>query len=247
MCLLVLAHHVLPEAPLLLAANREEYFDRPALPPDVHPQWPDVVCGLDLRAGGTWLGVNRSGLLVAVTNRCTRQPLVDPPSRGQLCLDLLACQTAEGAAAQAAAELNTRRYGGANFMVADGHRAVVVHGGDGVEAVWLAPGWHAIANADVDDASDPRLRLARRLFEESDIGSVHDFVRAAGVILSRGRGVADGTSMVLRSADRGTVSSSIIVLPLDRSQASWHYAPGPPDAVAYEDRSAPLRSLWAAS
>ena len=66
MCLLAIHFRTVQGAPLLAAANREEFFDRPALPPQlVHPGGESrqrAVCGIDARAGGTWLGVNASGL-----------------------------------------------------------------------------------------------------------------------------------------------------------------------------------------
>ena len=59
--------------PLVLAANRDELADRPARPPGRH--WPDraeVVAGLDLQAGGSWLGVNDHGVVAGVLNRPVR-------------------------------------------------------------------------------------------------------------------------------------------------------------------------------
>ena len=69
MCLLALYYQTIPGAPLAVAANREEFFDRPFLPPRVLGSRCRYLAGVDQRAGGTWLGVNQHGLLVAVTNR----------------------------------------------------------------------------------------------------------------------------------------------------------------------------------
>jgi uncharacterized protein with NRDE domain len=68
MCLILLACNQHPEYPLILAANRDEYFDRPSGPLQFWDENPEVLAGKDLEKGGSWLGVNRGGKLAAVTN-----------------------------------------------------------------------------------------------------------------------------------------------------------------------------------
>ncbi len=78
--------------PLLVAANRDEHFDRPSAPPAEIAGAPRVVAGRDLRVGGTWLGVNEHGLLVGILNRRQNEPAINANScrsRGLLCMDLL--------------------------------------------------------------------------------------------------------------------------------------------------------------
>lgn len=85
MCLIALAHRVHPRFPLLLAANRDEFTDRPAAPAHFWPDAPHLLAGRDLRAGGTWLGITRTGRFAAITNhRDLRRPPVGGPSRGGL-------------------------------------------------------------------------------------------------------------------------------------------------------------------
>ncbi|HVX62113.1 MAG TPA: NRDE family protein [Pirellulales bacterium] len=252
MCLLALHYRTLPEAPVLAAANREEYFDRPSLPPQrVRPQAgssQQALCGLDARAGGTWLGVNAFGLLVAVTNRDKSRLPPAPRSRGKLCLELLACRTAAEAAQLALEELATNRYAGANYACLDARDGVVIHGGDRLEELVLEPGLHLLANRDLNDPSDSRLQLARELFQQAPIGSIAEFLPAAkrvcGHYVSGGRlGNPQQPSIVLRASDRGTVSSSLIALAEDRKQGVYEYAPGPPDTADYDDYSELLRGL----
>jgi uncharacterized protein with NRDE domain len=75
-----------PAWPLLLAANRDEKLDRPSRPPGCH--WidqPDVLGGLDVLAGGTWLAINRAGVVAAVLNRLgSLGPAPGKRSRGVL-------------------------------------------------------------------------------------------------------------------------------------------------------------------
>lgn len=85
MCIILLARAVHPEYPLILAANRDEFYERPTAQASFWEDDGDVLAGRDLERGGTWLGVNRRGRIAAVTNY--REPLVkmkDAPSRGLL-------------------------------------------------------------------------------------------------------------------------------------------------------------------
>src|SRR5262249_39125282 len=86
--------------PLIIAANRDEHFDRPTAPPSLWPTEPKILAGKDLLAGGTWLGVNEHGLSVGILNRRSRggpDPLNQTRSRGLLCLDLLSLKSAADA------------------------------------------------------------------------------------------------------------------------------------------------------
>ncbi|MYK58395.1 MAG: NRDE family protein, partial [Rhodospirillaceae bacterium] len=100
MCTVVILRRPGHRWPLLLAANRDAMKARPGRPPDRH--WPDrpwVVAGLDLEAGGTWLGMNDSGVVAAVMNRtASLGPAADKHSRGELVLDALDSADAADAA-----------------------------------------------------------------------------------------------------------------------------------------------------
>ena len=97
MCLLALFFRVVPDAAVVVGANREENYARAGTPPRVLDGPTRAVAGLDPVAGGTWLGVNGNGLLAAVTNR-PRLPVPEQPrSRGLLVRDLLGCATARQA------------------------------------------------------------------------------------------------------------------------------------------------------
>jgi uncharacterized protein with NRDE domain len=90
MCLLFIAWKSHPAYKLILAANRDEYYERPTAPAAFWHEAPDLLAGKDLRAGGTWLGVTRRGRIAAVTNY--RDPTSiesHAPSRGRLVTDFL--------------------------------------------------------------------------------------------------------------------------------------------------------------
>ena len=91
MCLITFAYRAHADYPLLVAANRDEYYARPTAGLRFWEDLPDVAAGRDLQAGGTWLGITRSGRFAAITNH--RNPPTTPASprsRGMLTLDFLA-------------------------------------------------------------------------------------------------------------------------------------------------------------
>ncbi len=91
MCILFLAINRHPDYPLIIAANRDEYHDRPSQAMHYWPDHPEILAGRDLDKGGSWLGVNHKGGFCAVTNFRTGAPVVpDRQSRGNLVLEFLA-------------------------------------------------------------------------------------------------------------------------------------------------------------
>jgi len=89
MCLLLFAYNFHPKHRLILAANRDEFYQRPTAPAQFWKDAPEVLAGRDLVQGGSWLGVTRTGRLAAVTNfRDPNQPKGEF-SRGNLVADFL--------------------------------------------------------------------------------------------------------------------------------------------------------------
>src|SRR5258705_13022660 len=85
MCLILLAWRVHPNFPCVVAANRDEYFERPTASADWWAGPDGILAGRDLQAGGTWLGVTRSGRFAALTNfRDPAGDRPDAPNRGAL-------------------------------------------------------------------------------------------------------------------------------------------------------------------
>jgi uncharacterized protein with NRDE domain len=90
MCLILFAYTSHPDYRLILAANRDEFLDRPTVPLGYHYPAEQILCGMDLKAGGTWLAVSGDGRIGAITNY--RDPAItkqDAPSRGEIVLDYL--------------------------------------------------------------------------------------------------------------------------------------------------------------
>lgn len=94
MCIAYLAFGAHPDWPLFIAANRDEYHQRPCLAAAPWRDHPDIIGGLDCQAGGTWLGLTRQGRFALLTNY--RDPstfLPKAPSRGKLVSDYLTTDT----------------------------------------------------------------------------------------------------------------------------------------------------------
>lgn len=90
MCLIAFAYNVHPSYRLILAANRDEFYERPSSSADFWKDNPDVLAGRDLKNGGTWLGITRDGKFAAITNYRDPSTLKSvAPSRGKLVSDYL--------------------------------------------------------------------------------------------------------------------------------------------------------------
>ncbi len=90
MCLLLIANRVHPDYKLIIAANRDEFYERPTAPAAFWEDYPELLAGKDFRAGGTWLGITKTGRIAAVTNyRSGLTQNEDARSRGDLTKDFL--------------------------------------------------------------------------------------------------------------------------------------------------------------
>jgi uncharacterized protein with NRDE domain len=93
MCLILLAIQSHPAYKLVIAANRDEFYERPTAPAAFWDSEPGLLAGRDLRAGGTWLGITTKGRIAAITNyRDPSSMKNDAPSRGSLVTDFLSGQ-----------------------------------------------------------------------------------------------------------------------------------------------------------
>jgi uncharacterized protein with NRDE domain len=240
MCLLALLNRVTEGAALVVGANREEAYSRGGLPPQFL-EGVSAVGGVDPTHGGTWLGVNAQGVLVAVTNRPKSAVPTEPPSRGLLVRDLLRCPTAGLAVQQATERLQSASFAGCNLLCADESEAVLVHAGDWLRARPLPPGIHVLANSDVNDPTDRRVTHARYWLARRSLTRATEAVSALQELC--GSHEPPEAPLCFRQAKRGTVSSSILVLRSPPGESEYLHAQGPPDTVPYADVSTLLKQL----
>ncbi|WOJ97555.1 NRDE family protein [Congregibacter brevis] len=163
MCLIVFAWQKHPRLPLLLAANRDEFHERPAAPAAYWNDTPQVLAGRDLQAGGTWLGISRSGRFAAITN--VRDPAAHarsaPRSRGELTHDFLAGTTTPSDYLLSVAN-RMNEYQGFNLLVGDRESLWYLNGSaaEKSQPMALAPGIYGLSNAALD-VPWPKVNLAR--------------------------------------------------------------------------------------
>ncbi len=243
---MAILYKVARDTPILIASNREESFDRPTQHPKIQSGTPRTVCGIDRKAGGTWMGVNQRGMVAAVTNRKKKDVPADPRSRGLLCRELLNSRSAKEAAQYAAEELATGAYAGANYVCIDLDYGAVVYGGDKIEIVELTPALHVLTDGDLDDLNDPRQDYVRRMLRLHTLDSSVAFLAVASRAFSRKPDNAGRRGIVRAGGDYGTVSSTLLALSGKISQAVLQYAPGPPSEHTYDDLSALLRQVLSA-
>jgi len=221
MCTLVILRRPEHAWPVVIGANRDEMIDRRAMPPGRH--WPDrteVVAGLDLLAGGSWLGINDWGVAAAILNRHgSLGPAADLRSRGELVLEALDHADAVAAAA-ALSHLDPAAYRTFNLIVADNRDGFWLrHDGTGrIVAHPLADGPSLIAAGDVNETETPRLALAGPRFRAASAPDPDREEWTAWQDLlgddSAPPGAPRETALRFRTA-RGfaTVSSGLIALP----------------------------------
>ncbi len=164
MCLIVLAWRPGHALPLVVAANRDEFHERPSQPLGRWADAPQVLAGRDLLAGGTWMGITPAGRFAALTNiRAGGQPL-GRRSRGKLVEDFLrGDDSPEGYLGELAGQLQD--YTGFNLLVGDGQALWYLNSQQGAPQR-LESGVHGLSNAGLNTPW-PKLERALAAFRAS--------------------------------------------------------------------------------
>lgn len=250
MCTLTFAWQVFPEAPLVVAANRDESRNRPSLPPAVIESNPVVYAPLDQRARGTWMGVNEHGLFVGLTNRWV-DGLTPSRSRGLLVRDCLRAASAAEAARLVVAALQAEEYDGFNLVVADGRArwgppdvtnpdrdppaAILLEWDGHLRVHSFTPGVHVVVNVGADGAyyhppgrpevgveQSKNARKLRRKLRPANTETAAEWVsRTREAIADHQYGAC------VHENGYGTVSSALVTIRPDRA-VRFAFADGPP-------------------
>ena len=173
MCLVLIAWRADPDYPCVVAANRDEFHARPTARAEWWPDRPRILAGRDLEAGGTWLGLTRTGRFAALTNyrdpelRRAAAPGLAVPSRGQLVTSLL---ESGGSVADGLTYLREvgANYNAFNVIFSDGRRLGIYESvlGMGRE---LGPGIYGLSNH-LLDTPWPKVQSAKSRLEAALLG-----------------------------------------------------------------------------
>lgn len=148
MCLILFAWQTQIKLPLLVLANRDEYFDRPTLP--LH-RWENTAIygGKDLSAGGTWLGVHETGRWSALTNfRRAGSVNANAPSRGHLTEQYLTGDLSPDAYL-ASIHSNAKQYNGFSLLTGTRDQLFYYSNQEGIIHT-LSPGVYGLSNSSLN-------------------------------------------------------------------------------------------------
>lgn len=160
MCLILFAYNIHPSYHLILAANRDEFYERPTAPADFWVKHPQVLAGIDLKEKGTWLGVTKDGKFAAITNY--RDPASwkeNAPSRGRLVSRYLTgSSSAEKYVRKTSAK--AAEYNGFNLLLGDSQDIFVCSNRGATQK--LTPGIYGLSNR-LLDTPWPKVRRGKKL------------------------------------------------------------------------------------
>ena len=246
MCTLAIYLAVSADHPLVIAANRDELYERPAAAPQIIASAPWIVAGRDLVAGGTWLGVNEHGLVAGLLNRRSHVP-PDPrrASRGQLCVGALQHSSLASAAAAVCAEA-ADRYNPFNLLLATPQAACVIGNVSGTMShTELTRGLHLLTNLDLNDMECPRIAKSYALFEAAkrfvEAADIEALLPALRTILADHstpldpRSTGPPNNLCVHGERFGTRSSSVLVYNAQQQRFRMWHADGPPCETEYRE------------
>jgi uncharacterized protein with NRDE domain len=241
-CTLTIAWRAFADAPVVVAANRDEAIDRPSEPPTRVSGSPGFVAPRDAEAGGTWIGVNDAGVLVGITNRWVAVDGGGERSRGLLTRDALGATSAEDAARVVENALREHRYDGFNLVLADDSAAILIEWDGQVRVRNLSPGVHVVVNVGADgEFFEPERRPEMGPQQADNAAAVREALRPEPG--ERADEWLDRAAVILGDHEYGvcvhdddgrfgTRSSSLLTV-YDDGRVDYQFAPGPPCETAY--------------
>lgn len=207
MCLIALAHRAHPRFPLVLAANRDEDYERATYDAALWPDAPDVLGGRDALHGGSWLAIAKSGRFAAVTN--LRGAVPRPRSRGALVRDFVTSLIEPREFAKAILR-DAAEYSGFHLLAGEAGSEILHI----TPEAWmpLPTGIHSISNAPAGEAW-PKTAIARDVMRDAmNIDDAESLVETLLQFLTTPRGTGRVESEVFITSERyGTRASTVIV------------------------------------
>jgi uncharacterized protein with NRDE domain len=236
MCLIVFAWRPDHVRPLILAANRDEFYARPTLPLAQWEDAPQVYAGRDLEAGGTWLGVGVDGRFAALTNIRNPGSALGRRSRGELVAQFLTGSLSINEYLREVAG-RASEYGGFNLLVGNRQKLHFLNAVDPTP-LRLKAGVYGVSNAGLDTPWPKLLKAKAALSEHLDdpqpealFAFLADAETAAdGELPSTGVGLATEkllSSVFIASPNYGTRASTVLIANADGSRRLIEHSFGP--------------------
>ncbi|MCP2033431.1 uncharacterized protein with NRDE domain [Planomicrobium sp. HSC-17F08] len=226
MCLINFQYKDHPRYKLVIAANRDEFYERPTAPAQFWEDEPGILAGRDLMQMGTWLGVARNGRIAALTNfRDPSMPEADKISRGAIVRDFLSTALAPE---QFLKSLNPEDYTGFNIIAGDADHLFYYNNIENHLAE-VEPGLHGLSNHLLDTPWPKVIKgknYLERYLSERDEVDPDDLFR----FLADNEQAPDSTlpktgvglefermlsSMFIKSPEYGTRSATVVLIDRD--------------------------------
>ncbi len=228
MCILFLSINQHPDYPLIICANRDEFHQRPTKSAHFWQEYPELLAGKDLQAGGTWLGINKAGYFAAITNiRAGNRPDTSKKSRGELVT--LALMT-NSIINKAWLQQHSYQYNPFNLIYGSLNNLSCFNSNSNKQTP-ITDGFHAISNGTMDDRWPKMVNGVKQL--ESVVQSIEPLDRSKLLSILQDNRSADDrelpktgiplswerllSSIFICSEDYGTRSSTIILQQSDKS------------------------------
>lgn len=173
MCLIVLSNKVHPQYKLVIAANRDEFYDRPSRPAAFWNEegLKDMIAGKDLKAGGTWFGVNKNGNWAAITNyRNPNEMKIKAPSRGEIVRDFLA-DDIPPADFLSQLQKQASEYNGFNLLIGNSER-IYNYNNINNSIIEVENGIHGLSNAFLNSNWPKTIRAKNKLSTIMESGNL---------------------------------------------------------------------------
>jgi uncharacterized protein with NRDE domain len=225
MCLVLFAYKIHPKYKLMVAANRDEFYQRPTAPVHFWEDEPEILAGRDLEKMGTWMGVAKSGRFAALTNyRDPKEITEGKRSRGELVANALQYKGEIKEYMQSLVN-NNDSYPGYNLLAGDGDE-LYYYSNVGKELIKVAPGIYGVSNHLLNTAW-PKVQTGKEGLAAILNSNHEDYVETLLTLLQKADQAPDEilpqtgvslewermlSSMFIKSENYGTRSSTVLLL-----------------------------------
>ena len=251
MCTVIILNEVHPRWPLVVAANRDEFFGRPSTGPQVLIDQPRSIGGRDEQAGGTWMAVSATGFFAALTNqRAAAGRDNSRRSRGEVVLDLMRRGTSPSARCWITG-VDATEYNPFNIVYGTPGNVWVSHGVDKLKPQRLEKGIQVLPNDRLNSGGFPKVERARALCRDMPLEDEAFFDHLKGILtddfcpkefpVSTAQQIPVDLQQKLHALQvktplYGTRSSSIFAVS-NQGGIRYLFADGPPDTTPFIEYS----------